>query len=579
MFSENSIRVTAFVVGGVVLAVLIGWLSANIDGCGDKKEVVARPAKDYVLVAIEGDVDNFNPLFAEDVTAGEINDLLFPGLLDAKFDTASGTLRYLPSLATRWEFENGNRDVTFHLRSGVKWSDNVAVTAQDVQLSYKLYGDTGVASVRQTSVDGLLKTKGGLFDPQRAVEVIDDSTVRFHFSRPYSGQLFDAGLPILPIHQYGKYRRSELRHADINRQPLSSGPFLFSSWKPMQEIVLATNPASVLPHPAKTSKLIFRVIPDYQTRLLQFRKGEIDVLPYINAADAIDLIKHHPEFVITQMGERFYDAINWNNIDGDAYASSKGKRIVPHPLFGSVNVRRALTIAINRAEILDAYVRPFGRECFAPISPIFKWAYNDTLGPLPYEPDIAKKLLLAEGWRDANGDGILEQRGRKFAFTLKVPSGNELRTAIAAVVQSKLREIGIDVKIELVERAAFWESVMEKRFDACIAGFSVPLQMQLDELWGSNLQRSRFNLTSFRNERIDAILAGAKTVTSDSAYAAQWKEFQYIIRSQQPCTFLYWMNDLVAINKRLEGTDVGILGITRHAERWQIHESVAEGSR
>ena len=100
MFSENSIRVTAFVVGAAVLAVLIGLLSANIDGCGDKKEVVARPAKDFMLVAIEGDVDNFNPLFAEDVTAGEINDLLFPGLLDANFDTARGTLRYLPSWHT-----------------------------------------------------------------------------------------------------------------------------------------------------------------------------------------------------------------------------------------------------------------------------------------------------------------------------------------------------------------------------------------------------------------------------------------------------------------------------------------------
>jgi peptide/nickel transport system substrate-binding protein len=246
-------------------------------------------------------------------------------------------------------------------------------------------------------------------------------------------------------------------------------------------------------------------------------------------------------------------------------------------LLGSV--RRALTIAINRAEIVDAYVRPFGRECFAPISPIFRWAYNDTLEALPYEPDIAKKLLLAEGWRDANGDGILEQRGRKFAFTLKVPSGNELRTAIAAVVQAKLREIGIDVKIELVERAAFWESVMDKKFDACIAGFSVPLQMQLDELWGSNLQRSRFNIASFRNERVDAILAGAKSAASDSAYAGQWKEFQSIIKSQQPCTFLYWMNDLVAINKRVEGTDIGVLGIMRHAERWQIPEVAAAGSR
>jgi len=126
------------------------------------------------------------------------------------------------------------------------------------------------------------------------------------------------------------------------------------------------------------------------------------------------------------------------------------------------------------------------------------------------------------------------------------------------------------MKIEQVERSAFWADVMDKKFDACIAGFNVPLQMQLDDLWGSDLTRSRFNLTSFRNKRVDEILAGAKTVARDTDCAGAWKEFQVILQREQPCTFLYWMNDLVAVNNRLKGTNIGVLGIYYHAADWYI---------
>src|SRR5437879_424594 len=166
-------------------------------GCFGTKYRATRD-RAQVVVAIEGDVDSFNPLFAEDVTAGEINDLIFPGLLSVKFNSADGTKEYGPLLASSWEYENGNRDIRFHLRTDASWSDGARMTSRDVRLSYSLYGDTAVASVRQTSVEGLLHGPDGRLDATRAVDAVDDSTVIFHFDHPYPGQLFDAGLPILP---------------------------------------------------------------------------------------------------------------------------------------------------------------------------------------------------------------------------------------------------------------------------------------------------------------------------------------------------------------------------------------------
>lgn len=545
-------------------------------GCSGTKDRAARDGE-QVVVAIEGDVDSFNPLFAEDVTAGEINDLLFPGLLSVKFKSADGTKEYGPLLASSWEYENGNRDIRFHLRTDASWSDGARITSRDVRLSYTLYGDTAVASVRQTSVEGLRRTPDGRPDVARAIETVDDSTVIFHFDHPYAGQLFDAGLPILPAHIFENLPRTGLRDGTTGRQPVGAGPFLLKVWKPMEEVRLVPNGTSRLPHPGKLSEVIFRVVPDYHSRLMQLRSGEIDVFPYVNVDDALELAKAAPQFEIVSLGERFYDAINWNNIDPLEYDRSHGKHIQPHPLFGSAKVRRALTLSINRKEIVDTYLHSYGRECIGPVSPLFRWAYNDSLPPLPFDPKKASELLREEGWRDTDGDGVLDRNGTKFSFTLKVPAGNQLRATIATIVQRALRTMGAEMKIEQVERSAFWNAVGGKQFDACIAGFSVPLQMQLDEMWGSDLERSRFNIPSFRNRRADEILAGARRVARETDYAASWKEFQALLQREQPCTFLYWLNDLVAVNKRVRGTNMGILGIAYRAEEWHTEPVVASG--
>jgi peptide/nickel transport system substrate-binding protein len=350
---------------------------------------------------------------------------------------------------------------------------------------------------------------------------------------------------------------------------------MLKSWKPLQEIVLQSRPSSVLPKPGKIDQLIFRVIPDSRSRLAQLRSGDVDLVANVRLEDAVELQKENRLQVIPT-GERIYDALNWNNLDPVEYARSGGRTVRPHPLFGDPKVRRALTLAINRQEIVRSYLRSYGREAVGPISPIFRWAYNDTLKPLPYDPVLAASLLEREGWRDRNGDGVLDKGTKKFSFVLKITAGDQLRSNIAAIVQNELRAMKIDVQIEQVERSVFWKDLMQKKYDAWIAGFSVPLQMQLDEMWGSDLKQSPFNLVSFQNRRVDEILKGAKLVQKETDHAAAWKEFQVILYDEQPCTFLYWMNGLVAVNKRIKGTDIGILGTLHHAWEWDVEAPMAK---
>jgi peptide/nickel transport system substrate-binding protein len=235
-------------------------------------------------------------------------------------------------------------------------------------------------------------------------------------------------------------------------------------------------------------------------------------------------------------------------------------------------------MAINRDELATAYLGKHGQVAFGGISPLFRWAYNDSLKPLPYDPQESRALLQREGWKDTDGDGILDKNQVRFSFALKVPAGNQTRTVVAAAVQQQLRQVNIEMRIEQVERATFWQEVTTRKYDAWLAGFSVPLQMQLDDLWGSDLEKHPFNLTGFRNARIDRILALARTLKTETDGASLWKEFQAIIHEEQPCTFLYWINSIVAVNARVRGTRIGVLGTLHHAWEWHVDNVALAGA-
>lgn len=548
----------------------LALLSIGLTSCKTDKESADRA--NTIVIGVDGDVDSFNPLFAEEATAGEVNDLLFPSLVGSEFDTSNGVLLYTPLLARSWEFSDDGKDVTFHFRWPATWSDGKPVTSRDVQLSYELYGDPEIASVRQGSVQELRLTDGKL-DISKSIETPNDSTVIFHFGRSYPGQLFDAGLPILPSHMLDSIPRKQLRASPVNKTPVGSGPFRMAKWTPLQETVLLPNEQSVLPYPAKSARLSMRVLPDYRTRIAQLQSGEVDLVAGLRVEDAALLERSSPSIRIVTTTGRDYDFLGWNNIDPTSYTESGGKTIKPHRFFGNSRVRKALTLGINREEIVNAYLGKHGRVALGPVSPMFKWAYNDTLKHLPYDKALALSLLEKEGWKDTDGDGVLDRNGEPFAFSLKVPSGNQLRQVIATVIQKQLKDIKIAVTIDQVERGTFWDELLARKYDAWFAGFSVPLQLQLDDMWGSDLEKYPFNLTGFRNKRIDEILASVKSFSRETDGAALWKEFQSILHEEQPCTFLFWQNSIVGVNVRVQGTNIGVLGTTYKAWDWSTKDS------
>jgi len=580
--------------GSGVIPFVFLWLLLTIGGCSPQQRDGAPTAMDSTLViAMLGDAEYLNPVIGASVTSSNVFGLIYPGLLESRFDTSTGLLNFiamekslLPAehgaadgkrfsgLARSWSMADDHRSITYTLRDDVAWDDGVPITAADIAFTYRLYGDPVIASPRQQYLAELEGADSGAVDFDRAVEALDATTVVFRFYKPVSERLalFHTSLSPIPAHVWKDVSPGEFRRSSLNQQPLGAGPYRLHQWSKQQELVLESNPLCRLPEPGNINRIMFRIVPDYTVRLAQLQTGTVDVVENIKPEDFQGLEAGPADVEIKSTGLRVYDYVGWSNIDQDAWNSRK--EIMPHPLFGSPAVRRALTMAIDRQSIIDGYLGEYGTMCTGDISPSLKWAFNDTITPWPHDPREASKLLASEGWVPGP-DGILRKEGKRFSFTLYTNAGNARRNYAGVIIQQNLRDIGIECRLEVQESNVFFENLRQRRLDAWMAGWSVGLEIDPLDGWGSDLDKSRFNFTGYRNPRIDELCELAKDELDPMDARPYWMEYQDILHQDQPTTFLYWIRETQGFSKRIRGEELSILGTFYNIDDWSLDPSRA----
>ncbi len=557
-------------------------------GAGD----AGGTAMDSTLVITSlGDADYLNPVIGASVTSSNIFGLIYPSLLQSEFDTTTGLLNYMalekqlrpsPSghtaktpkaaLARTWRMAPDHRSITYTLRSDAYWDDGKPIVAGDVLFAYRLYGNPVIASPRQQYLAELEGAEKGEIDFSRAVMAPDDTTLVFRFHKPVPEYLalFHTSLTPMPEHFWRNVKPEEFRNSPLNRKPLGAGPYRLKSWKPQQELVLESNHRSNLPKPGTIPQLSFRVVPDYTVRLAQLQTGAVDVVENIKPEDFQGLMASKNPVDIKSVGLRVYDYVGWSNIDQDEYL--KSGRAVPHPLFGSAAVRRALTYAMDRQSIIDGYLGRYGVPAVTDISPSLKWAFNEKIQPYPFDPQRALSMLKAEGWVPGP-DGILRKDGRRFSFSLYTNAGNARRNYASVIIQQNLRRIGIECKLEVQESNVFFDNLQNRRLGAWMAGWSIGLEIDPMDVWGSDLEKSRFNFMGYRNPQVDRLSALAKEKMDPLDARPYWLEYQEILHRDQPVTFLYWIRETQGFSRRIEGEELNISGVFYNIDDWTLSPS------
>ncbi|MCB0832089.1 MAG: hypothetical protein KDC45_01365 [Bacteroidetes bacterium] len=529
------------------------------------------PRGGHVVVALSSDASVLNPLIATGSNTSTVLQFLFTELVEHDFDSETGTDSLIPRIAKSWSWSEDRKSLTYQLRADLRWSDGVPITAHDIAYSYRLLGYKEIPSVRKGKLDHFVRSESGEIDWDRAVLARNDSTIEFRFDSAYrrENQLDDTQMAFVPGHIFRSMDVSKVASSEFNSKPVTANQFRLKTWNKKQEIVLERDPGWLLPHAAHLDEVVFRVIPDMTARLVELQTGGVDMVEGLTPAQALEVSKNGNCRIERQENRRL-EYIGWSNIDQTAYR--KDKTIRPHPLFGDARVRKALTTAIDRDLLVQAALESYGRTADGPVSPAFRWAVNDTLRPISYDPDLAKRMLSEAGWFDHDGDGILDRNGISFEFTLTTNSGNERRAFVAERVRDALERIGIRVHVLQLESNAYNTGLRNREFDAFIAGQVVNLGLELQNQFGSDLEKNSFNVAGFQNRSVDSLLERASTYWRLVDAAHELKQVQAILLEEQPITFLYWYDNLIAIRNRLQGTHVSILSPYHRFYDWYVKE-------
>lgn len=494
-----------------------------------------------LVVGVLSDPGSLNPLVVSSSQVQDMVERMFLKLLEEEDDF----VHFRPRLAASWSFSPDSLEVTFELRRDVRWHDGVPCTAWDVLFTYECQVDT-VVSWRGRH----LKDRIG------SVEVVDSFTVRFRFTSRYPNQLMDAndGV-ILPRHILAGIPREEIRTCDFGRRPVGNGPFRFVRWEPKQYLELERNPDYYERGLPAVKRLVYRIVPDMVTLETQLRTGEIDCLESILPMDARVLEKSNPEIRVYAYPSRSMTFVSWN---------------LKKELFADRKVRRALAMAVDRKRIIDTVWMGMARECKSPMHPIL-WAYDDSIHPVPYDPSGAREMLEEEGWRDLDGDGVLEKNGKPFRFELITNYGNSQRRDILTMVKAELEAIGVDVRGRVMEWNTFVDRVVGGSYDACVMGWKVGTRVDLKEFWHSSaVGRGGFNISGYADPSVDELIEQARASTDMDRARKLWSLIQRKIYYDQPFLFIAVPYEVTGLHGRFVDVHPSPASFFKGLRYWKI---------
>jgi peptide/nickel transport system substrate-binding protein len=500
-------RATAMLGGaGLLLALAMAGCDPSPDGAGGT-----------VIMGMRTDFGGLNPITNSSLTTDHVMKFgLFTPLIQYDED-----LNPAPHLAESWEM-HGDTAITFTLRDDVFWHDGQPVTAEDVKFTFDMAKDPETASLLASAY----------LAPVESAEVLDPRTIRFRFEYPHAQAIEDFWWPPVPRHLLEGVSATEMANAPFNRSPVGSGPYRFREWRANERVVLERNEdyPEGLGGPPDAERVVFRIIPEPATRLTELLTGgihiQLNVEPdQVQRVEETDNVELHSAPGTTL----FY--IGWNNA---------------RPPFNDANVRRAMTLAIDRQEIMDALMRGHARPATStvpPWHPLYPGA-----DPLPHDPDAAARLLDQAGWRVGAGDVRQNAQGQPLRFRL-LTSERALNRAIVEVVQSQLRRVGVNAQIEILEFQTMLAQHRNREFDAVLSNWV------LDNFQMASAPRSLFhseqagiegsaNRSGVRIPELDRLIDEGAVATDTDRARDIWRQVTEVLQREQPFTFMFWMDDL-----------------------------------
>lgn len=473
-------------------------------------------------LSIAANPSRLNPLISTDRTSSEVSQWIFNGLI--KYDKDANIV---PELAQSYHFVD-DTTLVFELRHDVKWSDGVPFTAKDVLFTYETIISPKIFTPYASGFMHILHVK-----------IIDEFTIEVKYKYPYFKALEVWMMEVLPEHKLKN--EADLMTSKFNQNPLGTGSYTLTQFNISKDIVLDANPSYFI-HKPNLDKIIFHYLPDPSSEFLMLKSYQLDVgsLTPLQLERQIneDFRKH---YTIYEEISHIYTYMGFN------LKSEK---------FKDPRVREALSLAIDRQELVDILYFGHGKVCTGPFLP-GTGAFNAaTLAP---KPDLQKaKALLKEAGYDEN---------HPFEFELTTSAN---RTTAAEVLQYQLQKAGVVMKLRAVEWQAFLNTVIfPRKFEAVLMAWSLGLKSDAYAIWHSeSIRKGGFNFVGYENAEVDELIKKAEKIVDQEKFDALYQEIFTKIVADNPYLFLVIPNSITVVNKEITPVSTSIIGVMHNAIDW-----------
>ena len=457
----------------------------------------------------------------------------------------------MPDLAERVEVSEDGLAYTFTLREDARFHNGEPVTASDVVFTVKLAQNPDVKSPKRPNWEGV------------GVEAIDGRTVQFTLAQPYAPFLENATMGILPEHRWENVPPEQHIFSTYNTEPIGSGPFAFvraekdSAGVP-KEYVLEQFRTFALGAPY-LERITLRFYPNEDELLRAFERGTVDNINSIG-----------PERLAT---------LEWRDFSTHTAPLPRVFGVFfnqdEQALFTSEAVRRALSVGIDRARIVNEVLGGYGTPIDGPlpISPAYAGTERAAPGP---DYERARDLLERAGWEldEKTGFRVKETNDERteLRFTIATSNAPELQQ-VAELIRDEWAKLGVQVNLTFYETSTLNQEIIRpRRYDALLFGQIIGRDLDPFAFWHSSQRDDPgLNIALYANITADRALERIRTTFDRDELAEYYTTFTEEIEADVPTVFIYTPDFIYLTDADLKGIVRGI--VTTPAERFlNVHE-------
>lgn len=510
-----------FIACRLATAVLLATALTNCKGKDQPGTAKGDVLGGTLVVALPQDAGTLYPPKVDRALDFAIVGSIFDRLADIGPDlNTTGDAGFEKRLADSWTWSADSLSIAFKLNPNAKFHDGHPVRAEDVRFTFRAYTDTTGQSVNDAYLSNI-----------DSVSVPDSLTAVMWFKRRAPQQFFDATyhMFILPSHLLAGIPIEKLGTDSVTATPVGSGRFRYNGRVPQQSIEMISDTGNYRQR-AKVDRVVWAIYGNVQGAALSVFSGDADFFEKLQPDD-LDKAAKNPNLKIVPYLQAGYSYLGFN-------LRSPKDKTKPNPLFGDVQVRRALTMAVDRVASARSVLDTFAKPAFGP-APSMMFHNPDSLKQIPFDVAHARTLLDSAGWVLEPGKDVRSKGGVPFAFDIILPNTSRPRIAYADLLAQQFRGIGVAATVRVLEGRVMGQSMTERKFDAYMGAWNVtPGLKGLPQAWGSR-GISGQNYGAYSNPKFDTDIDNALNALNPATANTLWtRAFQQII-DDAPAIFLY----------------------------------------